>query len=853
MAVKIIWNSHEWAEALRGLPIEGPLPNRTVLVPSAAFAHVLRRELVRNGQQHALAGTRFVSPRIAAMEVLRGAGIEFQPGEEALRETRLAALFRSNLILRHFPMDLLRSTPGWDAAFAHSISDLEGAGLRPEDVESGASPQLQDVLTLWRALDKSAGHCWTTGRVYREASLVLEENPKVWGFPGPALVFVPSDLTAAEARFLRAIPNLTVALVAARPVRRRYIERMENLLGSKAGDLLRTTEAPRAAKSERDLLASYLFEPPIVLADPARPRSKGPDGTVDIEEHAGVDAELEATADWVIRQIAAGIPLEEIAVLAPPSDSLIELIAVRLARLPWKDGDFPVHVANGLPFTHSAAGARVLSVLRALRAHLAADLLADLLPAMRLAGEGERHLARGGAMDLLWSLGTVGGNPAHLEGALEWSTCAQERQTALDQEIARKETGAGQGNEDLDFTVRHNKRLAADLRALRPALDALVAISRLVIGNAPLSALWPALRTFFEQWLLQPGHVRHTVLNDRLDMLATDATCGALTGDDALKVIEDAILSTRVPMARFGEPAVFVGTVHGAAGLGFTAVRVIGLTEGHLPAVPREDPVMPDVLRQELNSRQGKSALLPLTADRALEDLHALDLVVRGAERVVALSAPRLDAERSEREPSSVILEAAAALARPNRITGKQGAVIPERAALTRDAFIPARAEASRFRQSFPLSEAAWQDGVAQNALGLPARWRELAALDLARIDRLASDSAAGPMDGMMGALAGELPVPGLSPDYPISASAIAQLLSCPHAFLLNRLLYFQDPSEPPPQREIGQPYYGSLFHEIAAKFYSENGPEFCAHKNTFKSLAQHCRSLGRRRISRIP
>jgi NAD(P)-dependent dehydrogenase (short-subunit alcohol dehydrogenase family) len=42
MAVKIIWNSHEWAEALRGLPIEGPLPNRTVLVPRAAFGDLDR-------------------------------------------------------------------------------------------------------------------------------------------------------------------------------------------------------------------------------------------------------------------------------------------------------------------------------------------------------------------------------------------------------------------------------------------------------------------------------------------------------------------------------------------------------------------------------------------------------------------------------------------------------------------------------------------------------------------------------------------------------------------------------------------------------------------------------------------
>ena len=147
MEVKIVWNLRDWAEAVVQLPVEGELPCRTVLGPGAAIAHVLRRELIRNGQQHALAGTRFVSPRIVAMEVLRGAGFEFQSGEEALRETRLAALFRSNPTLRHFPIDLLRSTPGWEAAFAQSVSDLEGAGLRPEEVVA-ESAQLEDVLTI---------------------------------------------------------------------------------------------------------------------------------------------------------------------------------------------------------------------------------------------------------------------------------------------------------------------------------------------------------------------------------------------------------------------------------------------------------------------------------------------------------------------------------------------------------------------------------------------------------------------------------------------------------------------------------------------------------------------------------
>lgn len=153
MEVKVVWNLCDRAEAVAKLPVEGALPCRTVLVPRAGIAHALRRELIRNGQQYALAGTRFLSPRIAAVEVLRGAGVEFEPGEEAFRETRLAALFRSNLILRHFPIDLLRSTPGWEAAFAQSISDLEAAGLRPEDIVA-ESTQLEDVLTIWRALEK---------------------------------------------------------------------------------------------------------------------------------------------------------------------------------------------------------------------------------------------------------------------------------------------------------------------------------------------------------------------------------------------------------------------------------------------------------------------------------------------------------------------------------------------------------------------------------------------------------------------------------------------------------------------------------------------------------------------------
>src|SRR5262249_55703609 len=176
--------------------------------------------------------------------------------------------------------------------------------------------------------------------------------------------------------------------------------------------------------NERAILASYLFEPPTLLADPNRPKSSGPDGTVDIEQHAGVDEELEATADWVARQVLDGTPVEEIAVLVPTLDPLAGLVAERLYNLPWPDGPLPVHIAGGLPLVSTAAGSRTLPVIRALRGYLGGEELAAVLPPLRTVPAGSRRLSHGSAMDLVWALGTVGGSAAHPEGAFAWTASA---------------------------------------------------------------------------------------------------------------------------------------------------------------------------------------------------------------------------------------------------------------------------------------------------------------------------------------------------------------------------------------------------------------------------------------------
>ena len=818
----VFWTTRDWAEAIAALPAVGPLPCRTVLVPRERVAHALRRELIRAGHVSVLAGTRFIPVPAAAGAVLQAAGVEFTPGEEALRASRLLALFREPLPLQHFSIRLLQEKPGWDEAFARTITDLEAAGLSPEALEAEEDARLVDVAAIWRALNRLAGASWTTARIYREAGSVLERQPRLWPFPGPVLVTATGHENAVEARFLRSIPGATLGLLAARPIREHHLDRVEAVFGRQPRMALLATP-PRASTTERDLLASYFFEPPRVLGDPARPRSSGPDDTVRLEQHAGIEAEIEATADWVAEQVADGIALEDIAVLLPSLDPLAALVAERLARVPWRDGPMPVHVAGGLPLAGTAAGARALAVVRALHAHLGGDALAGVLPALRATGEDGRHLSRGAAMDLVWSLGTTGGNPARPDGALEWASRLAAREPQLQEQLtAARAAGDDPEKSGLARKARDLERLLADLRAARPAIEALVQVSRLVVVGAPLAELWPALSSFLADWLLQPGHGPRVqvLLDESLAIAASAGGCGTLTGDDALRVIAETIRTTRLPIGRFGEPAVYVGTVAGAIGLRFAAVRVIGLAEGHLPPVPHEDPVVSDALRARLH--------MPTAGDRALAALHALDITVRAAERRVALSAPRLDLDRSQREPSSVLLEAAAALGRPNSATGERTEGIPDTTALQRDAFIPARQAALRFRRTMPLMESAWHDAVAHAATGLPPGWRGSPALDLDRILSL-------PDDGLLGPAAADITVPGLTSERPISPSALQTLLQCPYLYLLGTLLGFDEPACAPPLREIGQPSYGSFVHSVAEEIFRTHGGGFCAGEGTLE------------------
>jgi hypothetical protein len=860
--VVVIDSLASWADAIAALPAAMPLPSRTVLVPSERHAHALRRALVDSGRDAALGGTRFLGPLTAAIEVLRTAGVPFQPGEDALRPARLLALFRGDLELAHFDPHLLRTTRGWADAFASAIGDLEAAGLSPGDLPPDP-PALLDLATLWARAAADAGASFSRACVHREAAALLAREPRAWPFAGPTLALATGGESAVQARFLAAIPEVTLALRGARPFRARHLDRIERLHGlaarraAEAWSAAAARPAAAAPASERDLLASYLLADAPVRAAPDRPRSRGRDGTVDLEEHAGVDAELEATALWVARQVLeAGHPLQEIAVLLPAQDPSAPLVADRLERLTVDGRPIAVHVAGGVPATSTAAGARILAVLRALRSHLSADALAGVLPALRLDGDGDpRHLTHGQALELAYGLGIVGGNAANPRGALAWSERAAAR-------VAELEAALALPRADDDSASRERWRLERtlrSLRAVRPALDALVGVARAVVGAAPLATLAEALGGFLGRWLLAPGE--GAALPARLAEALAPACAGgaaaALAGDDALEVIEERLRALRMPRGRFGEPAVYVGTVAGAAGLEFAATRVVGLCEGVLPALPREDPVVPDAVREALE-RAAPGRVLARAEDRVDAQVQALALAVQGARAAVALSAPRVDLARTEREPGSLFIDAAAALARPDAASGRAADPVPDLAALRRDYFLPAAAGASAFRAARPISDASWLDRAARVARALPPAWTSAPVLDLARLASLrAPTGALGAADGVLGPGSPFPDVPGLAPERPISASALQQLLQCPRMFLMRRILGWDEPAAAPSLRELDALAFGSLLHRTVEVFYRAHGEAFCRRERTLRRWQELARAVAddefERFLSEVP
>jgi hypothetical protein len=149
---------------------------------------------------------------------------------------------------------------------------------------------------------------------------------------------------------------------------------------------------------------------------------------------------------------------------------------------------------------------------------------------------------------------------------------------------------------------------------------------------------------------------------------------------------------------------------------------------------------------------------------------------------------------------------------------------------LRRQGFEPARQDLREIHARWPVHTAGRLDRAIRRRQ-VPRHWR---TDRLVAVDRLLAPSTSdpGPMDGWFPA--GAFPeLPGITAERPISASALARLLECPHRFLYERVLGWEAPPRIADEGNIDALSYGSLFHQTAEAFYRLHGSAFCARSQT--------------------
>ncbi|MBI4516948.1 MAG: PD-(D/E)XK nuclease family protein [Deltaproteobacteria bacterium] len=879
---------------------------------SSARAHALRRALAHERQETGrLAGVRFLEAAALARELLARSGQVREPGWEMVRRLRIHQCFDSGALrdrLRYFDANQLRSGRGYADAFARVIADLDSSGLSAAMTEQAArdlsatdalsARRLHDVAAVWAAADLDLAARRSTARLLVEAATVVRAAPLLAAPFGRVAAFVTSSPTATLLQFLSALPACSVLFLDARPLRA-GTQRWRQLITSTPAISTGTALLPRAATrpgpqtprsssrgapgpqqlalplgeverlsvNELALVRQFAFAPAELVANPDRPRSNGPDGSVDLEEYPAIEDEVEAAALWVGEQIALGTPLESIAVIVPALDPHARLLLDRLARLGtaapqtasaegeaqarnlWSSDTVPAYVAGGVPLRDTAAGLRLSALLHALLAGLETEAMIPVVRALRRSDDEPRRLSPSRVAEIVYGAGIVGGSPGDAAGALEWLPRLQRRRACLQRllaELPATPTGEAEKRQHL-YTRRESERWLAEVEPLLPALAALQQLAAMAIDGTGLRRLWPATQEFFTTHLRVPPQPEDclAILSEAVAPVLADAVADAVCGFAALAYLLEALRSTRVPYGRFGEARLFIGTAAAAAGIAFRATRILGLAEGIVPRTPHDDPIVPNEVRMLLEEqlrREHPQVVIPRLEDSVLEDVHAFVRVVSGTSQRLALSVARQWVDRSEREVSGMMLEIAAALAR--RPQSPSDGDVPNAARLRADYFSPGRGArrtyAARAAQARALLSCAPHS--TGSAWRVPAGWCTGAAT---RLDRTRALAAAD--NGALSITAATwsaLPVPGLSAARPISASALTTLLQCPHRFLLQYVLHLDQPARRPSTDTIAADAYGSLFHATAEAFFRAHGAAVCAREGSLEHWRDRAREI---------
>lgn len=694
--------------------------------------------------------------------------------------------------------------PGFPKALARTLHELRLALVAPSSLSSGSrSTDIARLLQRFEA-ELAAAAVDDRATLFRLAAEAWRAGEVRWIDRPIVFLDVPLD-SRAERAFVDAIVSRSPEVLLTVPDGDLFA--LAAFDGAAAAETL-----PDAAAAGSDLinLRKHVF---LSERPPARPRA----GDVTLFSAPGEGRESIEIVRRLLDEAAGGVPFDEMAIFLRTPQQYLGLLEHAAAR-----GGVPMYFDRGTRRPHPA-GRAFIALLSCAAEGLSAKRFDEYLslgqvPQVDRASEApdvpdtDEDAIVAGTLRAPWKWeelivesAVVGGGKARWRRRLDGLAADfQFRIAAL-----RKEEPESPRIPRLERDVRN----LAHLRTFAlPIVDEL--------ADWPAESTWGAWLDRFgalaSRALRQPAQVLQLLAE-----LRPMAAVGPVTLEEARDVLHDRLvtLDWEPPARRYGR--VFVGTPHQARGRSFRVVFVPGLAERVVPQRPREDPLLLDDQRRELDA-----ALLRQDGRGAAERL-LLKIAIGAASERVYLSYPRLDvAETRARVPSFYALDVMRAITGrvPDHRVLASGAAEEGGASLAWPA--PKRPERAiddlehdlaTLRLLLDTSDRQSVKGHAHYLLGLNTALRRSVTSRWLR-DKPAWSAS----DGLIKLTPGVQAAIDRNRLHrrPYSLSALQRFSTCPYQFLLATIHRLQPWDEPEPLLRMDPLTRGSLFHEAQAKFF---------------------------------
>jgi ATP-dependent helicase/nuclease subunit B len=806
---------------------------------------LVRRATIRAGATFGFhrASLLQLAARVAASELARrGVAPATALGAEALAARVVFEALGAEALGYFAPVARF---PGFAPALASTLGELRLGGIAPRTIAARGRPHGagRDVAMLLARFEEAlrAGGLSDRAALYELAASALSAGTGAAADGLPAVLLDVPILTSVERAFVSALAARAPSVLATVPAGDERTRQALVEMGGRPEGRRRDGLAGEPGADDASALAhlrTYLFSE----AAPAAPARAG---EAVFFSAPGEGREAIEIARRLLEEARRGTAFDAMAILLRAPHVYASLVETALAR-----AGIPAFFARGAR-RPDPAGRALLVLLDCAIDRLSARRFAEYLSLGQvppLDADGAPPRSRGvwmAADEETLTLGADGAAPLGeealpeppaadadsipvLEGALRapWKW----EQLLVDSAViggrARWSRRLGGLAVELRLRVeelRQEEPESPRIAAVERDLANLEHLARFALPVIERLAALPARATWGE-WVAELERLAPMVLRRPERVLAVLAELrglgpiGPVTLDEVRDVLAEELttVADRPPATRHGR--VFVGTLEHARGQAFDVVFVPGLAERIFPQKLREDPILLDALRSELDPR------LTTQVDRAQHERLLLRLAVGAAARRAYLSYSRIEvAEARPRVPSFYAMEVQRAL----------GGSIPDPQTLEREAAAeagaslawPAPGEPARAVDEIEHDLASLAGLLRPGATGTRGRARYLLELNdrLARSLRTRWARWRGRFtayDGIVQVAPGtrDLLAASRLTARSYSATALQRFAACPYQFFLSAICRLAPREEITPLQRLDPLTRGSLFHQVQAE-----------------------------------